>query len=139
MYRLLDTEHMVCCDVDDTLLMWDWYKYDFDSLITIEDPYTKQNKTYGVHKAHVLLLKQYKARGYKITVWSKGGQLHAESAVKALGLEEVVDYVMAKPEKVMDDKSELSSIVGPVVFIDPTLPTETYEETMTLYKSKRPV
>lgn len=136
MYQLLDTEHMVCCDVDDTLLMWDWHKYEFDNLITIEDPYTKQNRTYGIHRAHVLLIKQYKSRGYKVTVWSKGGQLHAESAVKALGLENFVDFVMTKPEKVMDDKSEVSSIVGPVVFIDPRIPTQSYEDTMKVFVTK---
>ncbi len=126
MYQLLNTEHTICYDVDDTLLMWDVENYIDKDIVTIVDPYTKVLRAFGIHRPHVLLMKQYKERGYKIVVWSKGGELHAESAVKALGLENVVDYVMTKPEKVVDDKSEVLSIVGPVLFLKPQDPPARY-------------
>lgn len=115
----LNNEHSVNSDVDDTLLMWDYQSYAEEDRITIPCPYTGVLITYGIHRPHILLLHRYKARGYSITVWSKGGAAHAESACLALGLENIVDFVMAKPEKVLDDKDDLASIVGPVIFLPP--------------------
>ncbi len=119
MYTLIDSEHLVASDVDDTLVIWDYQNYPTSDQITIADPYTGEDKIYAIHRPHVKLLKQYKARGFKVAVWSKGGLLHSESVVKALGLEETVDFIMAKPEKTVDDKNDVSSIVGPVIYLKP--------------------
>lgn len=113
--QVINNEHSVCCDVDDTLLMWD--PTGSISKVKIKDPYTGDERIYGVHLGHKRLLRQYKARGYSITVWSKGGVEHAKSAVVALELQDIVDFVMAKPEKVVDDKNTLTDIVGPVIFL----------------------
>lgn len=94
-------ENIVCFDVDDTLVIW-----------TIPPGREKECilfDSFGVpewllpHKHHIKLLKQFKARGQKVIVWSQGGAQWAEAVVKTLKLEDYVDVVMAKPKWVIDD------------------------------------
>ncbi len=46
----------------------------------------------------------HKARGHTVVVWSHGKARWAETAVKALGLESFVDYVVSKPDWIYDDE-----------------------------------
>ena len=87
--------------------------------IDITNPYDNSIYKYFVHTEHVELLRQYKGRGFYIKVWSANGVGHAESTVKALGLDDgTVDCIETKPMKHLDDKKELECIVGARVFIN---------------------
>lgn len=98
-------EHPIACDVDDTLVIHGVDLKAEEGSIAIFDPYMKEDVWVYPHLKHIRWLKKLKSRGYGITVWSHGGVLWAESVVLALGLEDIVDKVEAKPEKVIDDLS----------------------------------
>lgn len=89
-------------DVDDTLIVSAQLS---EKLIHIVDPVFPDRKiTMGVHEPMIRLMHEEKHRGAFIIVWSRGGQAWAENVVKALGLEDVVDLVLAKPMVYFDDK-----------------------------------
>ncbi len=98
---VIDNENIVCFDCDDTLVMWG--SEDHNSKILIECPYSNSPEFLVPHNPHIDLLKKYKGRGMKIIVWTAAGYQWGEAVVKALGLEEYVDYVMTKPCKLVDD------------------------------------
>ena len=52
---------------------------------------------------HVNLMKEFKAVGWQLVVWSAGGADHAERVVKLLGMEDYVDLIVSKPEVYVDD------------------------------------
>lgn len=95
-------------DVDDTLIMWspskedlDRYGIDFDH--TYEDGVRRTGKILP-HRVHIRQLIRHAMRGHTIIVWSAGGEPWAAAAVKALGLEQYVDYTIQKPIWAYDDK-----------------------------------
>lgn len=57
----------------------------------------------AVLNKNVAHIYKHKARGHEVFLWSHGGVKWAEAVAKALGLEDVVDYVMAKPCWFIDD------------------------------------
>jgi FMN phosphatase YigB (HAD superfamily) len=69
-------------DIDDTLLMWGMDK----------SPKAKKFVHHGIsyflvpHKKHIAKLKQHKKEGWKIVVWSHGGEDWAKLVVKKLKL-----------------------------------------------------
>jgi hypothetical protein len=88
----------VYVDVDDTLVLWRPVK---------EDDWVVNLPRYGylaVSSRHVTSIKQHKARGHLIVVWSQGGADWAEEVVKLIGLEDYVDLVISKPRWIYDDK-----------------------------------
>lgn len=93
--KRIETENIVCFDVDDTLIAWN---LDPDKE-TIEINGYMMNP---IHE-HITGIKQHKGRGHFIIVWSQGGVDWAEEVVKALGMEDVVDIVMTKPKWYYDD------------------------------------
>lgn len=102
--KTVGNEVNVFCDVDDTLVHWhNDYSKPGDDKIKIIDPYDKSVNYLKPHKKHIRLLKKMKGRGNFIIVWSAGGFKWAEAVVKALKLEDVVDLVMTKPAKYVDD------------------------------------
>jgi len=114
---LSKTELSVVVDVDGTLV--DTVAEKTAGVLTIANPY--QPGDYLLRKpkrGNIGLLKDFKGRGYNITVWSHGGALYAAEVVKALKLETYVDYVSCKPTKCVDNRSDLESIVGMRVFIE---------------------
>jgi hypothetical protein len=102
--RVIKQESTVFIDCDDTLVMWGFAKYT-PGTIAIGCPYyDDQIDHLKPHKGHIKVLKDRKARGSFIVVWSAGGFAWAEAVVKALGLEEYVDLCMTKPHMYIDDK-----------------------------------
>lgn len=115
----IENDLIVVCDVDDTILMWNnvkWWEPDND-LLEITDPTDSSTVWLKPHKAHINLLKKYKAQGYTIIVWSAGGYRWARAAVNALGLDKIVDYRMSKPLKYIDDLKGPEGILGSRVYI----------------------
>ena len=62
------------------------------------------DRKFWVHVPHVETIKDFKARGHTVVVWSAGGAEWAEMVVKALDLTDVVDLVISKPDWFVDDK-----------------------------------
>lgn len=60
-------------------------------------------REYKVHTKHVEAVKQVKAEGAKVIVWSAGGEEWARQAVEALQLQDYVDVIIAKPDAFYDD------------------------------------
>lgn len=80
------------------------------------------------HEKHVEALKQFKARGHGVVVWSQGGGEWAQHVVEWLGLLPYVDLVMAKPDWILDDKKAVDWI-GQRFYIDPiTGKTEDFDD-----------
>lgn len=53
---------------------------------------------------HYSLLREFKARGFTIVVWSAGGSEWAEKVVRSFNLTSYVDLVIGKPDFFIDDK-----------------------------------
>jgi len=105
--QVINNDHVVCFDVDDTLIMWIWDQYERQQLEESGNLIQVNLHGYSTlvspHKEHIELLKRYKGKGKTIIVWSASGNEWAEIVVKTLGLEAYVDFVFTKPEKYIDD------------------------------------
>lgn len=99
--KVIESNNMVCFDVDDTLVMWDIPEsHDHEAFMFDSFGYPTRLLP---HLKHVELLKQFKVRGHLVVVWSQGGHEWAAAVVKKLGIEEYVDMVMTKPKWIVDD------------------------------------
>lgn len=99
-------------DVDDTLVMWSLPK-DFnepEKLIQVLCRNKTERCLPNVH--NINLLRSMSRRGHGIIVWSAGGSDWAEAVVDALGLNEYVDVVTAKPTYYIDDVVNPAHILG---------------------------
>ena len=99
--KVIESEQVWFFDCDDTLILWDRAGTGGATYITC--PYDLSEYAVGIHGGNSQLLKEKKARGCTIVVWSQGGYKWAEAVVKHLGLEQHVDYVMSKPIGICDD------------------------------------
>src|ERR1017187_7464460 len=96
--QIIKNEHISCFDVDQTLFM-----HDMNGGYAIANPYSG-TIIYGTGNFnHMELLKQHKARGMFIIVWSKAGAKWAENVIDELGLLKYVDLIMTKPDHYVDD------------------------------------
>lgn len=59
--------------------------------------------TVSAINVHVNLMKEFKAVGWQVVVWSAGGADHAERVIKLLKMEEYVDLIVSKPQVYVDD------------------------------------
>jgi hypothetical protein len=112
--RIIKEELWACVDVDWTLVMHDGEGK--RNAILIKSP-SGVSKWYVPHRDHIDLIKDWKARGYFITVWSANGWEWAKIVTEALGLEYFVDEVRSKPLKHVDDKTDSVEIIGPRIYI----------------------
>ncbi len=90
----------MCVDVDDTLVLWDDIH---PRTLKMFEPVIGEIIKIAPHWPNIRLLREKSRRGATIIVWSQGGYKYAEAIVKALGLEEYVDFVLSKPTAVIDD------------------------------------
>jgi len=97
--KTLESDKIVCFDVDDTLITQDFHEEGVEVVVECNG-----------YKTDVLIinnnidsLKKHKRQGQTVIVWSAAGHKWAESVVKALNLEKYVDYVMSKPNWYYDD------------------------------------
>jgi FMN phosphatase YigB (HAD superfamily) len=109
---VIDTESTIFFDVDDTLVMWGKE----ENRIEVKEPYYGEPTFVTPHKGHIKILKDRKARGSFIVVWSAGGYRWAAAVIKALKLEEYVDLVMTKPHAYVDDKQP-NEIMGERIYL----------------------
>jgi hypothetical protein len=117
--NVIESESIVFVDVDDTLIMWSGTHTSTipnDLLVKVQDPYSPTVISLIKHIGHIKILKDRKARGACIIVWSAGGYRWAEAVVKALALEASVDMIMSKPIMYIDD-SPSEEFMGPRVYL----------------------
>jgi hypothetical protein len=105
--RVLNTEQLLCCDVDGTLLMWgtEWCN-DREKRAFFTDPYNGNVATVNINTANLKIVRDRLARGATIMVWSQSGWQWAKACVEALGLEDEEKVVVTtKPLAYIDDKT----------------------------------
>jgi hypothetical protein len=61
-------------------------------------------RKWWVHTPHKELIKDFKARGHTVIIWSAGGAEWAEMVTDALQLNDYIDLVISKPDWIIDDK-----------------------------------
>lgn len=100
MQVIIDNELVAYFDVDDTLCLWGSSK-DPNNIITIRDEISTVQVTPNIYVIEAL--KDHKARGHAVVVWSQGGFRWAQKVVEALGIGLYVDLIIAKPRWFYDD------------------------------------
>lgn len=98
--KVIKSYRIVMMDTDDTIIMWK--KLDLDLPIV-----NINGRDFQVHTKHVQKIHDYHLMGFKVIVWSTSGYQWAETVVKALGLENEVDFIMSKPHRIFDDVTEI--------------------------------
>ena len=123
--QVIKSTKSIFFDVDETLLLFSWEGTDKyaggETLISITDPTSGVSVLALPHYRHIDLMRELKARGHTIVVWSAGGYEWAERAVIALGIENMVDVVMSKPDWHVDDKPASSYMKTPI-YLHPVNP-----------------
>lgn len=114
--KVIENENVVCFDCDDTLVLW-FSGCDPKDKVNILCPYSKTIDSLKPHKRHIDLLKKYKGRGMTVIVWSAAGYQWAEAVVKALELEDYVDFVQTKPSKYVDDMTA-EHVLGSRIYLE---------------------
>lgn len=100
----INNEQICMFDVDDTLIIWDREcNHPGDGRVSIENPYTKHVVYLRPHEGHIRLMKEMRARGRYIGVWSGSGVGWAKAVIAALDLAEYVHLVQTKPIAYVDD------------------------------------
>lgn len=94
-------ENPVFFDVDDTICLW--YNNKKNPTKDLLCPYYGTLESFVPHEAHIQAIKDHKAKGDTVIVWSQGGSEWAKAAVDALELHDYVDIIMSKPGKYYDD------------------------------------
>lgn len=115
--QIINNEHIVAFDVDETLFMHSRHgggNEEYNRVV--KNPYSNSYISGKQNNKHIELMKQYKARGLFIIVWSKAGVLWAEAVVKHLKLEGYVDLVVTKFDRYVDDL-EADKILGERVYL----------------------
>ncbi len=101
-YIKLNDSRAVHFDLDDTLIIWNTDTV--ESKQYLGNPLKFDAGVLGYpHLKHIEILKQFRARGQQIVVWSGGGSDYAEKMLNKLDILKYVDVVMSKPEWVFDD------------------------------------
>lgn len=100
--KVIESDRITFFDCDDTLIMWKCVNADLPT-VQIND------RTFQVHDKHVQKIRDYHTMGFIVVVWSMSGHKWAESVVKALGLQDCVDFAMSKPHRIFDDVKDIST------------------------------
>lgn len=97
----LNNDQTAFFDVDETLVLWS-SDIPYEERIFIDDG-GGITAYVTPHRKHIEQLKNHKARGHAVIVWSAGGSEWANAVVNSLGLSQYVDVVMRKPTWYYDD------------------------------------
>lgn len=96
-------KEIVPFDVDDTLVLWNIKRNNEHLKIPFICPYEGHVEYCIPHTEHIKALKEHHKKGDTVIVWSAGGWAWAQEAVRVLGLDKYVDFVMDKPAQYYDD------------------------------------
>lgn len=98
--KVIEGENNIFFDIDGTLVLYQVAH----SKNMVELDYYGEKRVLIPHEQHVSFLKACKARGFNIFLWSNNGYRWAKEAAIKLGLEPYVDFVLSKPQKIVDDE-----------------------------------
>lgn len=123
--KKLSATRSVWFDVDDTLVIWGWREVDPEGkgLVSIVNPDNGVAELVLPHFRHIELMRQFAARGHTVWVWSQGGADWAEAVCRVLGIENLVSYVVDKPNWYVDDLHASTWMRSPI-YLDPTDPSK---------------
>lgn len=99
--KIIKNENIDPFDIDGTLIVHNLEGY--GERAAVFDHVTSEFVSVQINTAMVRLLKESKARGSYVIVWSRGGYQWASEVIKALGLVDYVDLVLSKPMTYFDD------------------------------------
>lgn len=100
--KVIKNPIIVPFDVDATLVSYDVEGYDKRDLIKVG--LSKKNQIWVKPiDVHVQRVKNHKASGHLIIVWSGSGYEWAQHIVEKLGLTQYVDIITVKPKWTYDD------------------------------------
>lgn len=89
------------CDVDETLVLFDYPPEFHDATILIGcDGFQRRVLP---NKYIIDRIKDHKARGHCVTIWTQGGWEWGVAVVQALDLEKYIDVLECKPKGFYDD------------------------------------
>lgn len=114
--KLIENNNITTFDIDSTLLLYKDIRVKTKN--KVELMYGGEVIYLTVHKMHVMFLKHCKERGDFVILWSKNGWQWAQHVANVLELNDHVDLIMSKPTRHVDDKKDLSSIVGDGIWIE---------------------
>lgn len=101
---IMKEEAAIYIDVDDTLVVYGKnYKTYIKGTIKVKDPLDNKLMYLTPHDAHIRLAKRYKKRKFGIVVWSGNGSSWAWEVLKKLKLHNMVNAVLPKPIRYIDD------------------------------------
>lgn len=115
--KIINNESTVFFDIDNTLVMWKMSKTGVSASVKVTCPYHGDIYELKKHLGHIKILKDRKARGSFIVVWSAAGFAWAEAVIKALNLELYVDLIMTKPHAYVDDK-QAAEFMGERIYLE---------------------
>lgn len=106
-------------DIDDTCIIWEPEKYSHkeEDIIWIED--YNRKFPFLPHKRNIEFVQKLKLQGYGVVCWSAAGANWAETVIKKLGLEDLPDIIISKPELCVDDILEPKRIIKSIVWLHP--------------------
>jgi len=121
----MNTTRWVYFDVDDTLILWKntdakKEKYHGLEVLEMDCPYGSTIKyKFYIHQAHIDLMRRIHTSGETVVVWSAGGYHWAKAVVEALRIEKYVDFVLQKPDTVVDDLKAEDILPRKALWINP--------------------
>lgn len=116
---IIKNENVEPFDVDGTLVLHQSADtIPLGEALQVYDAITKKFITVRINRPMVRLLRESKARGSYVIVWSKGGYRWATDVIKALDLVDFVDLVLTKPAAYYDD-TEIQNWLPYRVYIAP--------------------
>jgi len=104
MYTRTEERPHMYFDVDGTLVR-PFKSFEEESEATEYDSISINNTQMKINTKVVQDLQMCRTRGHVVVVWSQGGSSWAETVVKALGIAQYVDIIIAKPSWYVDDRS----------------------------------
>lgn len=113
--KIIKSNNITVFDCDDTLVMYRNFRVKTKD--KLEFDYGDEKIYLTPHAFHVTFLKHCHNRGDYVIAWSKNGFEWCQQVINKLGLNKYVDVCMSKPSRHVDDKKDLSSIVGDSIYL----------------------
>lgn len=118
-YIKLDKARVIYLDIDDSTILWEpnKYKHNPDDVVQMTDEWG----SFPVlpHKFNIDFVRKLKTQGYGVVAWSAAGADWAETVINKLGLKELPDFIISKPEICIDDLLDAKRIIKSVIWLDP--------------------